>query len=201
MSDPADTTPGMDEVSVALNERLRPIKVAEYVALSELGAFENERVELLRGRVVRMAPQGEEHSWVVQTLTNFLVEHFGRWAAVRPALPLHASEDSMPEPDFALVKKMPHPGPHPRQAFLLIEVSNSPLRLDRKVKAPLYAEGGSPEYWIVDITTGQLEVFRSPVRGEWTEHFVRTAADTIRPVAFPDVEVQLKDFLISAEKH
>ena len=86
MSDPADTTPGMDEVSVALNERLRPIKVAEYVALSELGAFENERVELLRGRVVRMAPQGEEHSWVVQTLTNFLVEHFGRWAAVRPRL-------------------------------------------------------------------------------------------------------------------
>ena len=60
MSDPAGTTPAMDEVAVTLNERLRPLKVSEYVALAELDGFENERVELLRGRVVRMAPQGEK---------------------------------------------------------------------------------------------------------------------------------------------
>ena len=49
--------------------RLRPLKVSEYVALAELGAFDTERVEFLRGRVVRMAPQGEEHAWIVQTMT------------------------------------------------------------------------------------------------------------------------------------
>lgn len=191
----------MDEVALALNERLRPLKVSEYLALAELGAFDNERVELLRGRVVRMAPQGEEHAWVIQTLTSLLVEYFGRSAAVRPALPLHASEDSMPEPDFALVKKMSAPGPHPQQALLLIEISQSSLRLDQKVKGPLYAEGGSPEYWIVNIAASQLEVYRAPLRGEWTEHFTLTAADTIRPVSFPDVEFPLRDFLLSASKH
>jgi Uma2 family endonuclease len=191
----------MDEVAVTLNERLRPLKVSEYVALAELGAFENERVELLRGRVVRMAPQGEEHAWVVQTMTNLLVEAFGRWAAVRPALPLHASEDSMPEPDFALVPKVSAPGPHPQQALLLIEVSSSSLRLDRKVKAPLYAEGGSPEYWIVDVAAAQLEVFRSPKKGVWTEHFTLNGSQTIRPVSFPDVEFPLKDFLLALPKH
>ena len=191
----------MDEVAVTLNERLRPLKVSEYVALAELGAFENERVELLRGRVVRMAPQGEEHAWVVQTMTNLLVEYFGRWAAVRPALPLHASEDSMPEPDFALVPKARAPGPHPQKALLLIEVSDSSLRLDRKVKAPLYAEGGSPEYWIVDVGAAHLEVFRAPKDGAWTEHFTLTAAQTIRPVSFPDVEFPLTDFLISLPSH
>lgn len=191
----------MDEVAVTLNERLRPLKVSEYVVLAELGAFENERVELLRGRVVRMAPQGEEHAWIVQTMTNLLVEYFGKSAAVRPALPLHASEDSMPEPDFALVPKPPAPGPHPQQALLLIEVSSSSLRLDRKVKAPLYAEGGSPEYWIVDVAAAQLEVFRAPKQGEWTEHFTLTAGQTIRPVSFPDVEFPLRDFLIALPKH
>lgn len=191
----------MDEVAVTLNERFRPLKVSEYVALAELGAFENERVELLRGRVVRMAPQGEEHAWVVQTMTNLLVEYFGRWAAVRPALPLHASEDSMPEPDFALVPKVRTPGPHPQKALLLIEVSSSSLRLDRKVKAPLYAEGGSPEYWIVDVAAAQLEVFRAPKDGEWTEHFTLTATQTIRPVSFPDVEFPLKDFLVALPRH
>jgi Uma2 family endonuclease len=191
----------MDEVAVALNERFRPLKVSEYVALAELGAFDNEKVELLRGRVVRMAPQGEEHAWVVQTMTNLLVEHFGRWAAVRPALPLHASEDSMPEPDFALVPKARAPGPHPRRALLLIEVSSSSLKLDRKVKAPLYAEGGSPEYWIIDVAAGRLEVFRAPKDGAWTEHFVLSPTDAIRPVSFPEVELPLREFLLAASSH
>lgn len=191
----------MDEVAVTLHERFRPLKVSEYVALAELGAFENERVELLRGRVVRMAPQGEEHAWVVQTMTNLLVEYFGRWAAVRPALPLHASEDSMPEPDFALVPKVRTPGPHPQKALLLIEVSNSSLRIDRMVKAPLYAEGGSPEYWIVDVAAAHLEVFRAPKNGEWTEHLTLTATQTIRPVSFPDVEFPLRDFLVALPSH
>ena len=191
----------MDEVSTTLNERLRPLKVSEYVALAKLGAFENERVELLRGRVVRMAPQGEEHAWVVQTLNSLLVERFGRWAAVRPGLPLEASEDSMPEPDFALAPKSSRPGPHPQKALLLIEVSHSSLRLDRKVKAPLYAEGGSPEYWIVDVAAGELEVFRKPKGGRWTERFVLTAHDTIRTVSFPEVEVELKLFLAAASRY
>lgn len=187
----------MTEVEATLNERYRPLKVSEYVALAELGAFQNEKVELLRGRVVRMVPQGEEHSWVMQMLTNMLVEHFGRWAAVRPALPMHASEDSMPEPDFALVPKTKAPGPHPAQALLLIEVSSSSLRLDRKVKAPLYAETGSPEYWIVDVAAGQVEVFRAPKGGQWQEHRTLGRGDVIRPVAFPEVEFPLKDFLLA----
>lgn len=135
-------------------------------------------------------------------------EYFGQWAAVRPALPLHASEDSMPEPDFALVPKVRAPGPHPQKALLLIEVSSSSLRIDRKVKAPLYAEGGSPEYWIVDVAAcpehsrgAQLEVFRAPKDGEWTEHFTLTATQAIRPVSFPDVEFPLEDFLVALPKH
>ena len=120
MSDPFGTTAAMDE---ALNEGFRPLKVSEYVTLAELGAFDNEKVELLRGRVVRMAPQGEEHAWVVQTLVSLLVRYFDPTATVRPALPLHASEDSMPEPDFALIPKMKVPGPHPQRALLVIEAS------------------------------------------------------------------------------
>lgn len=191
----------MDDVAVTLNEGFRPLKVSEYVALAEMGAFDSEKVELLRGRVVRMAPQGEEHAWAVQTLNAFLVERFGKWAAVRPALPLNASEDSMPEPDFALISKTRGPAPHPTRALLLIEVSNTSLRLDRTVKAPLYAEGGSPEYWIVDVVAAQLEVYRAPRDGRWTEQFTLTAKDSIRAVSFPDVEFTLKELLAPLAAH
>jgi Uma2 family endonuclease len=190
----------MEEAEI-LQERLRPLKVSEYVALAELGAFDDERVELLRGQVVRMSPQSEEHSWVMGMMNNRLVELFGRWATVRPGLPLHASEDSMPEPDFALTQKMKAPGPYPQRALLLVEVSFSSLRLDRKIKAPLYAEGGSPEYWIVDVAAAQLEVFRAPVAGRWTEHFTLSAKDTIRPVSFPEVDFELRELLGPLSRH
>ncbi|MBL8913530.1 MAG: Uma2 family endonuclease [Archangium sp.] len=187
----------MNEVIELLDERTRPLKVTEYVALAELGVFDEERVELLRGRVVKMSPQGEEHSFVMGSLTNLLVEHFGKWATVRPGLPINASEDSMPEPDFALIPRQHAPAPHPSKALLLIEVSNTSLRLDRVVKAPLYAEGGSLEYWIIDVQNAQLEVFRKPVKGEWTEQFTLGANDSIRPVSFPDVEFALAPVLLA----
>ena len=46
-------------------ERVRPLKRAEYDRLVALGAFDQERVELLRGVLVRMSPQGPSHAGVV----------------------------------------------------------------------------------------------------------------------------------------
>lgn len=187
----------MNEALAALEEVRRPMKVAEYVAIAKLGVFDGERVELLRGQVVRMAPIGELHGWVSQTMNRLLFEHFGRWADVRPALPLEATDDSMPEPDFALVPRSDGPSPHPTKALLLIEVSHSSLRLDRSVKAPIYAETNSPEYWIIDVAHAQLHVYRAPKNGKWTEEFTLTARDSIRPVAFPDAELSLASVLLA----
>jgi Uma2 family endonuclease len=191
----------MDEVAAALDEWLRPLKVSEYVALAELGAFDDEQVELLRGRMVMKAAQTEEHAFVVQVMVRLLLQCFGQWADVRPALPLEASEDSMPEPDFAIVPKIHVPSPHPTKAMLLIEVSHSSLRLDRAVKAPLYAEGGSPEYWIIDVAAAKLEVFRAPLAGQWTEHFTLSATESIRAVAFPEVDFPIGDVLVALGRH
>lgn len=43
-------------------ERLRPLKRREYERLVELGVFGDERIELLRGALVEMSPQGEPHT-------------------------------------------------------------------------------------------------------------------------------------------
>lgn len=190
----------MDEVAI-INEQIRPLRVSEYLALAELGVFGDERVELLRGRVVRMAPESNEHAWAMETLNNLLVERFGKWAAVRPNLPLRADEFSMPQPDFALIPRRNRPGPHPERALLLVEVAKTSRRFDRLVKAPLYAEGGSPEYWIVNVARWELEVYRTPRDGEWKEHFTLSRGQTIRPVSFPEVELELSEFLLAATPH
>ncbi len=85
----------MSEVGEILEQQLRLLSVDEYIALADTGAFDGEKVELLRGRVVRVAPMGELHAWTMGAMTNLLVDHFGKWASVRPGAPPHASEDSM----------------------------------------------------------------------------------------------------------
>lgn len=44
-----------------LSEKIRPLSRKEFVQLAELGAFEDERVELLFGVLVPMSPQDVPH--------------------------------------------------------------------------------------------------------------------------------------------
>lgn len=82
---------------------------------------------------------------------------------------------------------------HPERAHLVIEVALSSTKKDRLVKAPLYAQSGVGEYWLVDVAAGTIEVYRSPSPqgyGAMTEH---RAGETIVIVAFADVSVRVDD--------
>jgi hypothetical protein len=102
-----------------------PLRRTEYEKLAELGAFENERIELLNGQLVRMSPIGPPHSSTVDQLTQLLVYHlFGR-TIVRVQGPFAASDESEPEPDLALLPLGNYSKEHPAQAQLLIEVAEA----------------------------------------------------------------------------
>jgi Uma2 family endonuclease len=49
----------------------------------------------------------------------------------------------------------------------LIEVSDSTLESDRRVKAPLYARAGIPEVWIVNLVDERVETFADPSGGAY----------------------------------
>ena len=51
---------------------------------------------------------------------------------------------------------------HPSRAALVVEVAEGSYRVDREAKLGLYARAGIPEYWIVDLARGVLEVHREP---------------------------------------
>lgn len=48
-------------------------------------------------------------------------------------------------------------------------MSDSTFRYDRKVKVPLYARYGIPEYWIVEIEKARLHFFRSLIDVHYTD--------------------------------
>lgn len=59
--------------------------------------------------------------------------------------------------------------PQPDEILLVIEVADTSLAYDRKVKAPLYASFGIPEYWIPNLEKQRVERYRLPKQGGYGE--------------------------------
>jgi len=177
-----------------LLERFRPLMRREYDELVELGWFEDEPIELLRGMLVTMTPQGGDHSdvgaWLAHRFAAALpIEQFD----VRSHSPFAATDDSEPEPDVQVSRKPKPRGSHPTTALLIVEVSRSSLRKDRKIKLPIYAENGVPEYWIVDLVKRVVEIYTQP-EGETyvrVEHVDITG--TLRPMLLPDIAIPMAE--------
>jgi hypothetical protein len=147
---------------------------------------ENDRVELLDGQLVDMSPIGPRHALVVDALNELLVTAFAGRARVRVQSPVVLDDGSEPQPDLALLRwpwrGHPQSHPEPDGIFLLIEVSDSSLNFDRRVKLPLYARAGVREVWIVDLTTDVVLVHRNP-SGSRYRSIRRAAAPNVLDVA------------------
>lgn len=170
---------------------IRPLKRVEFEALARQGAFDDERVELLYGMVVRMSPVGPAHNYPVEQMNKLLVLGVGDRARVRPGGSVELTDDSEPLPDFALFA----PGAPDDEAFLVVEVSDSSLAKDQKLKRRLYAEARIPEYWIVNIPKRCIEVHRDPMDGAYTTTSVHARGDSVTMLKFPDVTIRVSDVI------
>lgn len=174
---------------------VRPLKRVEYERLVDLGTFEDERVELLYGAIVRMSPIGEPHNDAMARLNELLVLALHTRARLRPASSFAAGEYSEPEPDLLVVERTQFAG-RPDRAFLVIEISDSSLSTDRKIKKCLYAESGVPEYWIVNLDQKHIEVYDTIVDGKYTREQTYRTGESIRIGAFSDVVIAVSDVIV-----
>ena len=174
--------------------------VAEYYRMTEAGLFaENSRVELIRGEIIDMAAIGTPHFVTVNRLTRLLVLAVGDRGIVSVQNPLRLDDSSEPEPDIVVFKAQADEyesgPPTPDDALLVIEVADTSLAYDRFVKAPLYAESGIADYWIVNVQDRTVEVYRTPAGGRYAD--VRTArpGDMLTPLLLPGVALPVADVL------
>ena len=141
--------------------------IAEYDRLAELGFFESDgRVELIRGEIIKMAAKGRLHSVCNTLLVEELIILLARRARVRVQEPILLPDDSEPEPDVVIARNRSddYVSSHPLAAdiLLVIEVSDSTLKYDRRTKLSLYAESGISDYWIFNLVDMQLEMHSEP---------------------------------------
>ena len=166
--------------------------------MAETGILRSDdRVELIDGEVLTMAPQKSPHATAVRLAEEALRAAFGVGFEVRPQLPLTLGEASEPEPDLAVVPGTPrdYRESHPTTALLVVEVAETSLAFDRSVKQALYARSGIPEYWIVDLEDRALEIYRSPHGSDYRERRTLSEADSVAPVARPEAAIAVADLL------
>jgi Uma2 family endonuclease len=145
--------------------RTRRWSRAEYDRLIALGIIqEDERLELLAGELVLRDRQSPGHAFAIQALSEALQRAIGSGSHVRVFSPIALDSESEPEPDLSVVPGAirDYRDDHPSQPTLLVEVADTSLVFDRGHKSSLYARARMPEYWIVNLVDGVLEVYREP---------------------------------------
>jgi len=170
--------------------------VLEYEEMGRAGIFDpGSRFELIDGEIIEMNPIGWPHAGIVTTLNNLLAERYRQWALVSPQNPLHLSDVSMPQPDLVLVRRVERRSGHPTpdDVLLVIEVSDSTLGFDRRVKLPLYAKAGVVETLIVDVQAQRVEAYRVPGSDGYREVQIHGVGEAVGVVAVPGVQLSVAE--------
>ncbi len=179
----------------------RRFTVEDYHRMGETGILpEDNRIELICGDIVLREPIGAYHAGTVNRLGRLLMSRLGDRAIVSVQNPVQfPREDTELQPDVMLLRPRDdfYTTRHPEAAdvLLLIEVADTTLRLDRRVKIPLYARVGVQEVWLVDLTTARLEVRRQPLSDRYGSVRVPARGQRVAPGAFPDLSVDVADLM------
>jgi Uma2 family endonuclease len=161
----------------------RRITADEYHAMAEAGILgEDDRVELLDGKIIAMSPTGGSHIGCVNRLTRVLVERTSPDIIVSVQNPVRLDPHWEPEPDVALLRPgEPDAVPTADRVLLLIEVADTTLAKDRTVKVPQYARAGIPEVWLVALEDRYVEVYRRPSSDGYAEMRRYGPGETVAP--------------------
>jgi len=174
--------------------------VDQYHRIGEAGIIDPDcRVELVNGEIFEMSPIDPWHAGTVNFLGNHLATGLAGRAIVRVQNPTEVDPRSEPQPDVMLLRpradfyRAAHP--RPGDTLLIIEVSDTSLRHDRRRKLPAYARAGVPEVWIISRPADAFEVFREPSKQGYREHRTFRRGERLAPAAFPDLELAVDDIL------
>ncbi len=173
---------------------LKRFTIEEYHRLTELGFFqEDDRVELIRGQLIRKIQKSTAHSVCNTRLTRQLIDLLGDQATIQNQSPITLASNSEPEPDLAIVQNRPDDylsgHPRPEDILLVIEISDLSLTYDQETKLEMYAEDNIQNYWIFNLLDRVLEMYSEPYRKSDSEFGYR-----LKRIALPNERVKLPQF-------
>ncbi len=195
-----------DELAELWDVKWRRFTNAEYHAMDDAGVFApDERVQLIAGEIVTMSPMGSRHAAAVNWTTGafYASERLTGRAIVWVQCPLVIPDFSEPEPDLALLRPRDdgyaRAHPRPEDVLLLVEVADSTLAYDRRVKLPLYAAAGIPESWLMDLRNDVIESHTDPALDRYRTVRRYRPGDFIAPAALAELSVPVSQIIPARE--
>jgi len=145
---------------------IRRLSVDEYHAMIANEILKSsDRVELINGYLVEKMTFNPPHRSAVKLVRDALnrILTTGWYEDSQGPFELATSQ---PEPDVMLVRGQVrdhfHRHARPDEIGLLIEVADTSLAFDQRLKLRIYAEASIPVYWIVNIPDNRIEVYTLP---------------------------------------
>jgi Uma2 family endonuclease len=172
---------------------LWPLSVAAYHVLGEAGLIP-KNTELLYGFVYTKMSKSPLHSFLLQFLHEALTRVLPSGWLLRTEQPILCG-DSEPEPDLAVVagRKEDFRQDHPHTAEFVIEICLTSHDYDRS-KLRAYATAAVKECWLVLGPEKQIEVYRQPKDGQFTERTVHGPGGALTSAALPPFTLSLDAF-------
>lgn len=176
----------------------------EYYKIVETGLFEGKHVELVEGQIIEMSPMGSLHRTAIILATEILRNIFAEGYFISTQCPMDLGESSAPEPDIAVIRGnvRDYKYAHPTSAVLIVEVAETSLDYDRNKKSSLYARAGIEDYWIINLNTSRLEVYRNPMVDPekpygygYSSINIFTSLYSISPLSAPHATISVADLL------
>lgn len=145
----------------------------EFLRMASLGAFDDMRVELSHGEILRMSPSYSPHSGMHGQLVGKL------FAAVADPAMLHVdpliriTDDTVRGPDAALLAATAGSDiVDAADVRLAVEIADTSLAQDLGTKSREYASSGIPVYWVIDVNACVVHVMREPQGDSYTSRDV-----------------------------
>lgn len=167
------------------------ITVDEYDRMVLRGAFDElreRRIELVRGELREISPQGRPHNRIISYLARWSIQNTAATeveVSIQGPIRIPAL-DSEPEPDVVwttVLTEERHAEPH--EVLLLIEVAHTSQEFDLGEKALIYAQAGIVDYWVVDVPGQMVHVLREPSVTGYRQQQVVPLGQVIHPLRFP----------------
>lgn len=153
-----------------------------------------DRIELIRGELVPMAPEFDRHMRGRWLLMRSFICALGPEFFVATDGSLFLAEDIELRPDLhvfpASLKSDEISG---ADVLLAVELSSSTQRKDLKLKTPIYAEHGVRELWVIDLEARTGLVFDRIEDRAYAPGRPVGLQDVLTPKLLPAVSLRISD--------
>jgi Uma2 family endonuclease len=175
--------------------------VREFQQICDAGVFHpDSRYELIRGEIIEMPRPTRHHMGRVNKLNRVFTSKLGESVIVSIQNGMFVNEMSEPRPDVVICKPLEELfgpfEPEPADVLLLIEISDTSIRYDTRIKGPLYAQAGIPEYWVLNIPDNVLEVRTDPSGAEYRRTDIYKRGQTVTPQQLGGIVFTVDELLV-----